>query len=436
MSAIAKETPKPPTARPRQEAAGSEGNQRCMSAEFVPVAPVYAATSVNAAIFRQSAVVSWNDFQYCAFYDPGARVVAGRRRLDEKEWRFVRIPHAGRVQDAHNVISLGVSPDGRVHLAYDHHNGPLRYRISRSPGELDFGLEEPMTGRREERVTYPQFVSAPDGRFYFFYRDGRSGQGDLCLNRYERGAWRPLHHPLVSGEGRASPYWWRPAVGPDGSLHLAWCWRRTPDASTNFNVCYAVSRDGGERWERSDGTPYTLPITAGQAEVADPVPEGANLINQCSSFVDRQGRPHLVHYRNDPAGVPQIYHVVRDEAGWRASAVTARTRPFSLAGGGSLRLPLSRPDVVVDRAGTAHVIFRDLDEGGRILICSAAAPYREWHRRELAPLDVGLWEPGYDPVAWREREELHLWVCRCDQGDHETVTGLEPQMAYVVRVEL
>lgn len=405
-----------------------------MKVEIVPVAPVYAATSVNAAIFRQSALVSWEAYQYCAFYDEHAQVVVGRRRRDEKEWTFVRLPHFGRVQDAHNVISLGVSPDGRLHLAYDHHNGPLRYRASRHPGDLDFGPEQRMTGRLEEQVTYPQFVSAPGGGFYFLYRDGRSGRGDLCLNRYEEGTWRALHHPLITGEGKASPYWWRPGVGSDGSLHLAWCWRRTPDASTNFHVCYAVSRDGGETWQRSDGSRYALPITADQAEVADPVPEGANLINQCSAFVDGRGRPHLVHYRNDPGGIPQVFHVVHDGTGWRASAVTARRRSFTLDGMGSLRLPLSRPDVAVDREGTAHVIFRDLDAGGRIQIYSAGAPYRQWRRREVPNLDVGMWEPNYDPVAWREREVLELWVCRCDQGDHETVTRLEAQMAYVVRV--
>lgn len=404
--------------------------------EILPVARVYAGTSVNAAIFRQSALVSWNAFQYCAFYDERARVVVGRRRRSEGEWTFVRVPHRGRVQDAHNVISLGVSSDGRLHLAYDHHDGPLRYRASRSPGELDFGPEERMTGHLEERVTYPQFVSSPDGRFYFLYRDGRSGRGDLCLNRYEDGVWRPLHHPLISGEGRANPYWWRPGVGPDGSLHLAWCWRRSPDASTNSNVCYAVSRDGGERWERTDGSEYTLPITAGQAEVADPVPEGENLINQCSSDVDPHGRPHLVHYRNDPGGVPQIFHVVHDGKAWRAAAVTERRRPFSLAGGGSLRLPLSRPDVAVDRAGTAYVIYRDLDAGGRVQIRWAKEPYLHWQGRDVTPFEVGMWEPNYDPIAWREREELHLWVCRCDQGDHERATDLEAQMAYVVRVPL
>ncbi len=402
----------------------------------VRVAPVYAATQVNAVIFRQSPLVSWAGYQFAAFYDAEGFVTLARRRESDAAWEFRRLPHRGRVADAHNAISLGISPDGRLHLSYDHHNHPLRYRRSLAPGELELDQEEPMTGQREGRVTYPQFVSTPDGRFFFFYRDGASGNGDLCVNEYdsEVGRWRPLQHPLISGEGRANPYWWRPGVGPDGSLHLAWCWRRSPDASTNRDVCYAVSRDGGRSWARSDGTPYELPITAAQAEVADPVAEGQNLINQCSSYVDPWGRPHLAHYRNDERGIPQIYHVWLDGDRWRAGAVTQRQVPFSLRGGGTLRLPLSRPDVVVDSAGTAYLVYRDLDEGGRVRISWASPPYHFWQHQEVTEWPVGMWEPGYDPVAWRQAGRLDLWVHRCDQGDHETVTQLPPQWAWVLSV--
>lgn len=292
-----------------------------------------------------------------------------------------------------------------------------------------------MTGLREERVTYPQFVGSPDGRFYFFYRDGASGNGDLCVNLYDAASdrWRPLQHSLISGEGKANPYWWRPGIGLDGSLHLAWCWRRSGDASTNRDVCYAVSRDGGETWARTDGSRYALPITADQAEIADPVEEGQNLINQCSSSVDHQGRPHLAHYRNDDNGIPQIYHVCFDGKAWQAHAVTQRTEPFSLSGGGTLRLPLSRPDVVVDGGGTAYVVYRDETAGGRVRLSWAPGPaYARWRHRDLTDFSVGMWEPSYDPIAWREQGRLDLWVHACDQGNHETTTGLAAQQAWVV----
>lgn len=47
----------------------------------VPVAPGYAATSVNTAVFRGSSLVSDSDHQFIVFYDPEGRVVVGRRAL-------------------------------------------------------------------------------------------------------------------------------------------------------------------------------------------------------------------------------------------------------------------------------------------------------------------------------------------------------------------
>ncbi len=406
--------------------------------ELIPVAEVFAANQVNAVVFRESALVSRDGVQYTAFYDPQGEIIVGRRPRDGRNWTFEPLGYRGAMRDAHNAISLGVGPDGRLHISYDHHGAPLRYRAGVAPGEMRFLTESTMTGVREGRVTYPQFVNGPGGAFYFFYRDGGSGNGDLCLHVYDPaspGGWRALPQPLVSGEGRSNPYWWRPAVAADGTLHLAWCWRRTGNAATNRDVCYAVSRDGGLSWSRTDGSPYRLPITADQAEVADPVEEGQNLVNQCSSAVDALGRPHLVHYRNDEHGIPQIHHVHFDGARWRAHIVSRRTRPFSLAGGGTLRPPLSRPDVVVDGSGTACVVYRDDDAGGAVRVALGAGPdYDRWELQDVTDFSVGAWEPSHDPTAWRDHGSLELWVHRCEQADHEVTTDLAAQPAYVLRV--
>src|SRR5947199_376888 len=81
----------------------------------------------------------------------------------------------------------------------------LHYRMSDKPYDVhSFGDERPMTGQAEDHVTYPQFVGASDGTLYFFYRDGASGNGTLCLNRYDSagGKWQAVHHPLVDGENQ------------------------------------------------------------------------------------------------------------------------------------------------------------------------------------------------------------------------------------------
>lgn len=421
----------------------SAGVELSIALRRVPIGLAYAATQVNATVFRVGALASFGERQYTTYYGPDTGVVVGRRRRDEDRWKLARVDARGNVRDAHNGAVLGVSPDGFVHLAYDHHNGPLRYRVSGRPGAIDaFGPERPMTGRLEARVTYPQFVAAPDGTRFFCYRDGMSGNGRLCLNRYdpETRAWVVVQHPLIDGTSGAvagartcNPYWWRPAFGPDGALHLAWCWRDTPDGGTNHDICYTRSPDGGRTWLRGDGAAQDLPITPANAEVIDPVPVGANLLNQCSCAVDAAGRPHLAHYQNDSRGIPQYVHLWHDGRRWLRAVVSRRETPFSLVGTGSLLLPISRPEIAILPDGTVCLIAR---EEGQARLYHARGDYSRWASRDLDLGDLGEWEPTYDLGGFARDGRIDLFVLPVRQGDHETATDFPPQGAAVVEVRL
>jgi hypothetical protein len=85
------------------------------------------------------------------------------------------------VRDAHNAIGIAVDGRGVLHVAWDHHNSPLRYARGIAPGSLELGETIPMTGRRETRVTCPEFYNLADGGLLFIYRDGASGSGNLLM---------------------------------------------------------------------------------------------------------------------------------------------------------------------------------------------------------------------------------------------------------------
>jgi hypothetical protein len=403
---------------------------------IIPIEPGYAATKVNTSIFRHHAILSYGGRQFVSFYDPKGFVTIAFRELPSLEWTVHHTDWKGHVRDAHNSISLGVSSDGYLHVSYDHHAGPLHYRRSRKPLDpTTFGPLEPMTGQQEARVTYPQFVNLPDGTMLFFYRDGKSGRGDLCINRYDTRAqtWSVSQHPLISGAGRCSPYWCRPAVGTDGSLQLAWCWRRTGDASTNSRICYARSPDGGRTWQNSRSEPYTLPITPDTAEVIDPVEEGNGLSNQDSSEVDRQNRLHAVVRKDDASGIPQYFHIWFDGRAWRQSQVTHFTSDFEIKGGGSLRTPLSRGNLFLEPDDTVCVLYRDNRQGSRPLLACASPPdYDHWTQSILADVNLLQWEPLYDLNRWKHDAVLDLFIQPTDQGNHETVTRTGPQMVSVL----
>lgn len=81
-----------------------------------------------------------NSRQYIAYYESTGtynanQIALGRRNLngggEPSDWDIFRFTdYVQQTQDEHNTISLGISPDGVVHLSYDHHDVPLNYRVS------------------------------------------------------------------------------------------------------------------------------------------------------------------------------------------------------------------------------------------------------------------------------------------------------------------
>jgi hypothetical protein len=405
----------------------------------IPIGLAYAADAVNTSIFRVSAVITANNRQFVTYYSSDGSVVVGERDLPSAKWDLAVQPFKGNIRDSHNDVVLGISTDGLLHISYNHHDNPLHYRVSEKPYDIHgFGAERPMTGQNETSVTYPQFINAPDGALYFFYRDGASGNGSLCLNRYDVAtkSWQAVQHPLIDGENKCNPYWWRPSIGADGTIHIGWCWRDTPNAETNHDICYACSKDGGRTWLRSNGKPQQLPITEENAEVIDPIKKGSNLINQCSSAVDSHGHCHLVEYFNDSDGVPQYFDEWFDGQTWHKDQVSHRTDKFSLNGGGSLAIPISRPEVAITPDGTVYIITRDAEVGGGIRLYEAAAPYKDWKTIDVTHSNLGNWEPMYDLNRFREAGVLSLFVLPVEQGNHERTTKFGPHEAAIIELPL
>jgi hypothetical protein len=90
-------------------------------------------------------------------------MVLAKRSLDAGEWETRRTVYQGDVADAHNSVSLVVDGAGVLHVAWDHHGTRLNYARGVAPGSLELGRTQAMTGRQEERVTYPQISRLPGG---------------------------------------------------------------------------------------------------------------------------------------------------------------------------------------------------------------------------------------------------------------------------------
>ena len=401
---------------------------------MIPVAEGWAKNQVNAAIFRKNSVTSFRENQYVAFYDADSKVVVAKRRLGTTNWQIQTTPFTGNTADAHNSISLAVDGRGFLHLAWNHHNSPLNYSRSRKPESMDFSDKLPMISEAENKVTYPEFYNLPDGDLLFFYRDGASGNGNLMLNEYDAKLqkWARRQSRLIDGEGVRNAYP-QAAVDRQGAIHLSWVWRETPNVATNHDLAYAKSTDGGRTWRKSTGEKYALPVTAASAEYVWRIPQNSELINQTSMTADDRGNPYIATYwRDENSKIPQFQLVYFDGKQWNRSQVSSRRTAFSLSGAGTKKIPISRPQVAVDK-GKVFVIFRDAERANRVsaAVCNDIKS-GVWQTIDLSDADVGMWEPSFDQNIWNRKRELHLFVQKVGQGDGEKLEDIAPQMISIL----
>ncbi|MGN6370769.1 MAG: BNR repeat-containing protein [Phycisphaerae bacterium] len=407
----------------------------------------WAESSINTVIFRHSPLVTFRDTQYAAFYDGGGHVVLAKRKVGADQWETRRTALTGNAKDAHNTIALGVDGNGIVHMAWDHHNNDLNYVQTVSPGSLELTGKLKTDGVRETKVTYPEFYSMANGDLLLTYRVGSSGNGDVVLKRYDAGkrAWKTLQSNLVQGDSVLHPGVTQNAytemnVDVKGTIHLGWVWRRTPDVETNHDICYARSTDGGLTWTDSTGKELALPITDATCETAVKIPEKSDLINQTTIAADDAGHPYIAtYYKTEENLVAQVRVVYNDGTGWKSSQVGERQTALNLGGGGTKKIPLSRPLVLVDSGEhpRVHVVFRDADRGAKVTLATTTEIAKgDWKMRDLTTEGVGSWEPTYDPVLWRTRGILDLLLQKVDQldgGDNQVrAHGPAPTMVYVL----
>lgn len=396
----------------------------------------WSGTSVNAAVFRTNSVITHGDTQYVSYYDPEGYVTFAKRTHGSDNWTVNRTQYKGNVRDGHNVICIGVDGDGYIHAAFDHHGHKLHYAKSTAPGSLDLGPLQPMTGIDENKVTYPEFYTLSDGDLLFVYRSGASGRGNMAINRYDHrtGKWHRVQDSLLDGEEQRSPYW-QVYVDKNDVIHVSWVWRETWLVETNHDLCYARSADGGLTWQKSDGTQYSLPITASNAEYAWQIPQSSELINQTSMTADAGSNPYIVTYwRSRDSQTPQYRLVWNDGSSWHQREITDRKSPFSLSGGGTKMIPIARPRVVAD-GNSIVMVFRDAERDSRVSIAkTTSGPTGDWEISDVSDFNVNAWEPSLDSDLWRRDKKLHLFVQNVSQGDGEKVVNSDPTPVYIIEV--
>jgi hypothetical protein len=155
---------------------------------------------------------------------------------------------------------------------------------------------------------------------------------------------------------------------------------------------------------------------------------------------DKNGHPYIATYWRSPdSKIPQYRLVWFDGKEWNSKQVSNRTTSFSLSGGGTKRIPISRPRLVIKQEGEqckAYYIFRDEERNNKVSMAySEDITNDNWQYSDLTDFSVNAWEPSHDTELWKNQQKLHLFVQCTEQGDGEKTVDIEPQMVYVVEVE-
>lgn len=311
--------------------------------------------------FGPGALQTFHGWQYAAYWDDAKQVSVARRRLPDGPWDVVSLSDYQRTStgdrgkggvisrgfgDGHEKVAMGISPDGYIHLSFDHHLSTLRYRrsiqpVARNPEKVSWDEElfgsvqnhltfapqtepgsqahriEKQFAFKLESVTYPSFSTDGDSMLLYLRMGGGSGAANSHLFRYSGGAWSPrdetssqfIDQHWSGGNGTVNAYPFG-LVSKNGRCHLTWCWRDTPDHKTSHDLCYAYSDDGGDHWHNNEGRLIAalgqefITVETPGITVVD-IPKGLGFRNGGSMVVDDENRIHvLARGRN---GNPTLY---------------------------------------------------------------------------------------------------------------------------------
>ena len=422
----------------------------------------YAGSSaINSVAFVRSSIKTVGNQQFITWYGRHQYDAAsvynntiwiGRRTLGTSNWDIYRHPTftANTITDGHDVIAFGIDGDGYIHLSWGMHGDAFHYSKSTGPvtgtGPIALGPDTTMTGR-ENAVTYPQFMTLPDGDLLFLFREGVSGSGDTYLNRYDTTTqmWDNVHRsgstqlPFIKGTGWSpdyNAYLNMPQV--DGNeITLTWCWRYSSGTSdtgsgavgyqTNSNFYFARSLDAGVTWQHFDGTPYTLPISSiaesgvegTRAERIVNIPENYSLINQAGMCLDQSGNPVIGSWwaaETASGNYRRQYMVVfrHDNGTWQTRAVSNRNvDPVGTRYPEASVRNMGRPIVVNDDSDRIIMAYRDNQDANGMTVVHTLPKAQDpdrllWVQFDLTTENLGNYEPMIDNELWDRERKLHF----------------------------
>lgn len=361
----------------------------------------------------------------------------GARDKDGRwQWRRVVLEERTLPDIWHTQPSVGIDSRQHVHVAYNMHNMPWQYVLSRTPCSIDdfefrgtamsdadlhTAFEEnrsPWDGAGSaaipgNQITYPAFFNDRNGDLYVTYRFAvrparpwleRGFGGGIA--RFDAGSqqWFPVGGavPLSNSDVRSAsantashPFAWEPGwtvyfprlwFDRNNAMYVSWMWRKEQAGVDTDHPSFAMQSNPAAPFRRADGSSYELPIPLRDVGEIDAF--GADHVFHAGTSIttDERGAPLVVLESNDKT--PRTL-VTYDAASKRWRAVD--------------RTPSGAPWVVCEDDGTCWAYAT----GPRVFRRTKANP-----RWQLVYEQDGYCDPKPLHALGAHRRFLH--VTRCD----------------------
>jgi hypothetical protein len=114
---------------------------------------------------------------------------------------------------------------------------------------------------------------------------------------------------------------------------------------------------------------------------------------------------------------------------------------FELNGKGTLRIPIARPDIVIDRSDRVYALYRgDVSKNRMVateLACDVSPTYVGGAQVvEIWPASVDFCEPVIDRSRWAKEEVLSMLIQQADQPSGDNMPEPKINEVWLVDVKL
>jgi hypothetical protein len=139
----------------------------------------------------------------------------------------------------------------------------------------------------------------------------------------------------------------------------------------------------------------------------------------------------LGFYADDASGIPQYQHLWFDGKRWHHQYISRRTQTFVMCGAGTLKLPISRPELLIDKNDNLFVICQGDLSQNRLMVTPLLAPNYRYDSNSTKILDeqsIGFAEPIVDHERWEKENILTMFIQYNDQSNHDdgNITLMKP----------